>query len=372
MRTFVRQAATTVATTPPHRPCRTLAVALLAALAIAFALPAAARAGQATGQSGVQQSQQPERRADGGATGRADGQPARQPDRQADGPVSITDDTGREVRLPHPARRIVALYGAFNELLAAMDMTDRVAARTAADEEPAAIRALPVIGTHMRPSPEMVAAVAPDLVLQMEGRREAGEAVEGLRALGIPVAVFRVGSFGELFGVLRRMGTLTGEPQRSAALEAALRARLDAVAARVAHRPRPAVFFEVRHTNLLAAGADSIVTDIIAHAGGRNCVTAEGRVARLSEEELLRLDPAVYLLQRGPMNPEPEPPATRPHYATLSAIRNGRVREVDEARYSRPGPRAVDAVEELARYLHPDVWGTTPVTPATDHKQAAP
>ncbi len=291
---------------------------------------------------------------------------------QPGGPVSIIDDTGREVRLPQPARRIVALYGAFNELLAAMDLTDRIAARTAADQEPAAIRQLPVIGTHMRPSPEMVAAVAPDLVLQMEGRREAGETVEGLRALGIPVAVFRVGSFDELFGVLRRVGALTGEPQRAAGLEATLGARLDAVAARVANRPRPTVFFEVRHPNLLAAGADSIVTDIIARAGGRNCVTAEGRVARLSEEELLRLNPDVYLLQRGPMNPEPEPPAARPHYAALSAVRGGRVLDVDEARYSRPGPRAVDAVEELARYLHPDVWGTTPAIPAATAGQAAP
>lgn len=357
MRTFVHQVATSVAATR-LRPCRTLAAALLllTTLASALAASAPAHAGQPREQASEHQNQQPDRQSGG----------------QSGGPVSITDDTGREVRLPHPARRIVALYGAFNELLAAMDMTDRMAARTAADENPPAIRALPVIGTHMRPSPEMVAAVAPDLVLQMEGRREAGEAVEGLRALGIPVAVFRVGSFDELFGVLRRVGALTGEPQRAAALETALRARLDAVAARVADRTPPAVFFEVRHPNLLAAGADSIVTDIIARAGGRNCVTAEGRVARLSEEELLRLDPAVYLLQRGPMNPDPEPPATRPHYATLSAVRNGRVLEVDEARYSRPGPRAVDAVEELARYLHPDVWGTTPATPATDHKQTVP
>lgn len=278
------------------------------------------------------------------------------------GPVSVTDDTGRVVRLPQPARRIVALYGAFNELLAAMDLADRIVARTAADTEPAAIRRLPVIGTHMRPNTETTAAVAPDLVLQMAGRSEAGEAVEGLRALGIAVAVFRVGTFEDLFGVLRRVGDLTGTPRRAAALETALRARLDAVATRVAGRGRPAVFFEVRHPNLLTAGADSIVTDIIARAGGRNAVTAGGRVVRLNEEELLRLNPDVYLLQRGPMNPEPQPPAARPHYAALSAIQNGRVLSVDEYRYSRPGPRAVDAVEELARFLHPDAGNPAPAS----------
>ena len=37
------------------------------------------------------------------------------------------------LRLEHPARRIIALYGAYNELLLALGAGDRIVARTAAD-----------------------------------------------------------------------------------------------------------------------------------------------------------------------------------------------------------------------------------------------
>lgn len=276
---------------------------------------------------------------------------------QAEAAVTCTDDSGATISLAAPARRIIALYGAYNEILAGMGLLDRVIARTDADTEPPQLAALPAIGTHMRPNPELVAGLAPDLVLQMEGRKDAGASVAALRALGIPVAVFRVGSFDDLFDTIRRIGIMTGEPGRAEALTQALRSRLDAVAMRIpADTPRPRLMFEVRHPNLLAAGSDSIVDDIITRSGGSNVITAPGRVVRLNEEELLRLDPDVYVYQRGPMNPVPEEPSARAHFAPLKAVRSGHVFMVDERLFSRPGPRSIEAVELLARHLHPSAF----------------
>lgn len=274
--------------------------------------------------------------------------------------VSITDDTGRTVQLDAPARRIIALYGAFNETLAAMGLQDRLIARTNADHWPESIRSLPAIGTHMRPNLELVAGMAPDLVLQMSGRKEAGQAVDDLRALGIPVAEFHVADFEQLFSVIARLGVLTGEQGKAAALTAQLRKRLETVRAAVAGEHRPSVFFEVRYPNLLGAGTGSIVNDIIGRAGGANCLVSDKKLERPSEEELLRLDPEVYIVQHGPMNKTPVPPDARPHFRTLRAVRHARWLVVEEACYSRPGPRAVDAVEELARFLHPSRFTLQP------------
>lgn len=277
----------------------------------------------------------------------------------ATGAVSVVDDAGAEIRLAAPARRIIALYGAFNEILAAMGLADRLAARTQADVEPPQIAALPSIGTHMRPNLELILGLHPDLVLQMGGRKAASEPVEALRRMGIPTAFFNVGSFAELFGLIERLGVLTGEPDKAAALAASLTARLDAVAARVqaalaAGAKPPSVFYEVRYPNLLAAGQGSLVGEVIARAGGVNAVQIEGKLVRLAEEELLHMDPDVYLIQRGPMNPTPVPLAERSHFATLAVQKTGNIHEVDERAYSRPGPRAMEAVEELARILYPN------------------
>ncbi|WP_421902371.1 ABC transporter substrate-binding protein [Maridesulfovibrio sp.] len=266
--------------------------------------------------------------------------------------VSINDDFGNEITLQAPAKRIVALYGSFNEILYAMDLGDRLVARTAADHYPEKITALPSIGTHMRPNPELIVALKPDLVLQMAGRSQAATALEPLRERGIPCAMFKVASFEEMFSMIRRLGVLTGESGNADKLVESMNARLDAVLQKyVTSSVLPSVFFEIRYPNLLAAGQGSIVNDIIRHAGGINCVSNHKKIVRMGEEELMRLNPLNYVYQTGRMNPSPVKPDERSHFKLIDAVRHKRILKVDESVFSRPGPRNVEAVELLADFL---------------------
>lgn len=268
--------------------------------------------------------------------------------------AEIVDDQGRKIVLEQPAERIIALYGAYNEILAALGLESRIIARTKADTEPPSIRSKPSIGTHMRPNVEMIMSLKPDLIIQGAGRREAMTPVTQLIDLGFNVAVFNPTTFEELFSVMKRIGVLTGTTQRADRLLDSLQSRLDRVRKCVRHtEKRPSVFFEVRYPNLLAAGTESIVNDVIEHAGGKNAVPAAKKFARLNIEALIQADPDYYLVQRGPMNPNPQPLAERPHFDLLRFGERDRVLYVDEKAYSRPGPRAVEAVEELARFIHP-------------------
>lgn len=269
--------------------------------------------------------------------------------------IHVKDDTGRELVLERPAERIIALYGAYNEILAAMGLEDRLVGRTKADVLPPSILSRPSIGTHMRPNVELVLALEPDLIIQSAGRREATVVVGQLERHGRPVAVFQPHSFTDLFEVIERLGLMTGEPEAAARLIRGLRARLDAVEERlrpVRHRPR--VFFEVRYPNLLGAGRESIVNDVIERSGGTNCLDIPKKLVRIGMEALIQKDPEVYVLQEGPMNRSPSSPADRPHFNVLEAVREGRILRVDEQIFSRPGPRSVDAVETLAAFLHPE------------------
>lgn len=269
-------------------------------------------------------------------------------------PIVIKDDLGETIRLERPAERIIALYGAFNEILAELGLEDRIVARTKADSLPPSILDKPSIGTHMRPNVELVLAYKPDLVLQMAGRKQASQAVTALKGLGVTTAFFKATCFEELFSIVERLGRLTGAEEKARSLVTDMKDRLLAVKNKVEGRAaHPAVFFEVRYPNLLAAGNQSIVTDIIRAAGGENCVRLEKKLVRIGEEELLRLNPEVYLIQKGPMNPSPMPMTERTHFQTIQAVRTGRVFVVDEQVFSRPGPRNIKAVETLAGLLYP-------------------
>ncbi len=269
--------------------------------------------------------------------------------------IQIIDDRGEQVSLSSPAKRIIALYGAYNEILAAMGLEDRIVGRTKADKIPPSILSKPSIGTHMRPNIELVIGLKPDLVIQSAGRKEALLAVQQLQQEGLHVAVFSPTSFTDLFSVIERIGRLTGESAEAEELIGRLKARLKRVKDQlqgIAHRP--SVFFEVRYHNLLGAGQGSIVNDVIRQAGGINCVKKAKKLMRINMEALIGCNPEAYIIQRGPMNKDPSDPASRPHFQVLEAVKKGKVLFVDEQTYSRPGPRIVNAVEELAAFLHPE------------------
>ncbi|MFA5111812.1 MAG: ABC transporter substrate-binding protein [Desulfobaccales bacterium] len=266
--------------------------------------------------------------------------------------AQMVDDRGTTVALAAPPQRIISLYGGLTEILGSLGLGDQVAARTQGDET---LPGLPTVGTHLQPNVEMILALKPDLVVQ-GGVPKGMPALKRLEAAHIPVAVFAPRDFAGLFSTITRLGELTGRSAAAETLKGSMEARLEEVAKRVAGRPRPRVFFEVRELNLLAAGRGSLVNDIITRAGGDNIVTSFQKLTLYSLEALIQANPDVYIIQKGPMNRSPENIYTRPYFQELKAVKTHRVLVVDESLYSRPGPRSAEAVAELARFLHPEAW----------------
>jgi iron complex transport system substrate-binding protein len=264
----------------------------------------------------------------------------------------IEDDRGENVSLTVPPQRIISLYGGLTEILSALGVGDRVVAVTQGDET---IKGIPTVGTHLQPNVEMILALKPDLVVQ-GGVAKGMPALKRLEAAQVQVAMFAPHDFAGLFSTITRLGDLTGQDQAAAALTQSMQAKLAEVAKRVSERSKPRVFFEVRELNLLAAGQGSLVNDIITRAGGDNLVTGPKKLALYSLEALIQANPDVYIIQKGPMNRSPEDIYTRPYFKELKAVKTHRVLVVDERLYSRPGPRSAEAVEELARFLHPEAW----------------
>jgi iron complex transport system substrate-binding protein len=270
--------------------------------------------------------------------------------------VRITDDLGQVVSLEGPARRIISLYGAYSEILFAMGLEDLLVARTRADLFSPAIVSKPSVGTHLRPNMELVLGLQPDLIIQASGRKYGHEVIRQIEGKGLVVASFQPTTFEELFSVIHRLGILTGNEEAADRLVKQLRDRLQQLSQRLtATEHRPSVFFEVRYPNLLGAGQQSIVNDVILKAGGINCLPNRKKLVRINIETLVGHNPEVYVVQKGPMNRNPVDPKYRPNFRIIKAVEEGRVLFVDEYIFSRPGPRSVEAVEKLAAFLYPDL-----------------
>jgi iron complex transport system substrate-binding protein len=74
-------------------------------------------------------------------------------------------------------------------------------------------------------------------------------------------------------------------------------------------------------------------------------------------EEIIARDPVVIVFSEGPwVTTTPESVAERPGWEEITAVVNGDVYGIDANWIDRPGPRYVDALEALAKLLHPELF----------------
>ncbi len=247
--------------------------------------------------------------------------------------------------------RIIALYGAINEILIALGAQDSIAARTRADADLEPIKHLPSIGTHMQPNPELIMAQNPDLIIQLKGRSESLRNLDFFRERNIPVLVFQIDTFEDLFSMTEKLGKILNREDRAGELIAEWKNRLKILSDRK-HQYRPKVFYEARYPNLLAAGSKGIINEIIKLAGGDNIIDIPKKLVRINEEVLFIRDPDVYIIQKGPMNPDGGNLTQRKNLDKLRAAKM--VLVVDEGKFARPGPQSIDAAEQLNSFLFPN------------------
>lgn len=275
--------------------------------------------------------------------------------------IDLTDGLGRQVTLAAPAERVISLAPSNTELLFAVGAGSQVVGRDPYSDFPAEAAAVADIGdTFVELNTELIISLEPDLVLA------AGitppEQVAQLEQLGI--TVFWLGNPTDLEGLyanLETVGLLTGHEQDALAAVDALSARADAVTAAVSGvTEKPTVFYEVDGLSdpnaPFTAGTGTFIDLIINLAGGTNAAGALSDYAPMSVEELLVQDPDVILLGDSIYGATVEAVAQRAGWGSLSAVQNGTVYPFDDNLMSRPGPRLIDALEQLAELLHPDLF----------------
>jgi iron complex transport system substrate-binding protein len=265
-------------------------------------------------------------------------------------PALITENAGTP-------QRIVSLTPALTEILFAVGAGDRVVGVTEYCDFPPAAKLKPTIGGYVNPSVESVLALKPDLVLVSPGpgNRDAALAMQrtGLRLEIVPAETLE-----ESLAAIELVARYAGVETAGRDLALAVRARLDAVAKRVAGAPRVATFFCIQTDPIFAAGRDTLPSQLLELAGGSNVVTAQ-RYPRLDIEAVAGAKPELILQARMDLAsgaPHSED-AFWKRWPSIPAVAHGRVIVLPDDLTLRPGPRVADAAEELAGILHGEAYG---------------
>lgn len=269
--------------------------------------------------------------------------------------IQLTDAAGLPVVLPRPPRRIVALVPSATETIVALGARDRLVGRTRYDRDPA-LAALPDVGGGLDPNIESLAALAPDLVVLQGGPRRS-DLRERLAALRIPVLAVALDDTTDAFRSIALLGTALALDTAAARVAAGIRADFRAVAADVAGRPRPRVFYVVFDDPPMTAGTETFLGQLLDLAGATN-IFADAPVdwPTVSMEELVRRAPDRLILPTGELRDASLARLrAQPGWRNLAAVREGRVALVDGDLVNRPGARMGEAARALRDAIHQPV-----------------
>jgi iron complex transport system substrate-binding protein len=264
---------------------------------------------------------------------------------------TVTDELGRTVNVPDHPHRLICLAPSVADDVYAIGAGADVVAVSDYTKYPPETRKKPSIGLPLNPSMETIVSLHPDLVLG-SGDSKYSDTISRLDRLHIPIFMVSTHGIEGIYKSLLSFGMVLGREQAAQQVVAGLKRREAAIRQRVSGKPVVNLFMPIWYDPIMTIGKYAYITEMIEVAGGRSVT---GDIAQewpqISLEALIARAPEALLLERGSAM-SLAAIESRPGWQNLPAIRNHRVYYVGgEIEY--PSPVAFDALEDLARQLHP-------------------
>jgi len=265
------------------------------------------------------------------------------------------------VSVPEHPQRVIALAPSITEIIFALDRQSCLAGITRYSDYPPETAGIPRVGVYVQPDLEKILALNPDLCIAIkDGNPE--QVARRLEGLNVPVYAVDPRNLDGVMQTIGEIGDLLNARKQAEALVGRMRSRIDFVRARVSEAAtRPRVFFQIGISPIVSAGTDTFANEIIELAGGQNLAEGETAYPRFSREQLLSLFPDVIVItsmDRGGVFEAAR--AEWEKWTQIPAARNHRIHLVDSNIFDRPTPRLVEALELMARLIHPEQFEAAP------------
>ena len=230
-------------------------------------------------------------------------------------------------------------------------------------EYPPEVKALPKVGTYVKPDVEAIARLRPDLVVL---QRHEGPLTGRLQALGIRYVEMPYGSLADVYAGIATLAKACGIETRGVALDERIRGRLAEIRGRSAGKAKMRVLVVADRRagtlgDLVAAGQGNYINEMIEIAGGVNVLDQAGlpMYPHISLETVLRTNPEVIVDLTDSHDTDAayervraEDKALWGQHPELAAVKAGRLIVGTSVVLLVPGPRSPDAAEMFYGYFH--------------------
>lgn len=257
--------------------------------------------------------------------------------------VCVTDDRDREVCLPAPAERIVALSPGMTELLFEAGAGDRVVGTTTYSDYPEAAEDVPRVGSYKRLDLEALLAMEPDLVIAWISGNPTAQ-VERIESLDIPVFWSEQRDFEDVASSLMRYGRLAGTSEAAEAAATDFRDAIERIRERHADAAPVRVFYQVWEDPLMTVNGEHLISRAVSLCSARNIFADLERLApKIDVESVLDRNPEA-ILAGGMGERNDDWLDAWKEYPGLQAVAMGNLFFVPPSSLQRPTPRILEGI----------------------------
>jgi iron complex transport system substrate-binding protein len=266
--------------------------------------------------------------------------------------IEVTDFKGRKIILDEVPQKIVSLSPSNTEILFALGAGERIVGVTSYCDYPEEAKKVEQMGDYEGPNMELIMKVQPDVVLAGYIQEEL---VKNLEDVGIPVIVTEAESFEAIYQSISLIGKVTGTDAEAEKITTEMKTKIAEIEAKTKDKEKPTVFYLVWTDPLMTAGSKTFINDVIKAAGGINVAEKVDGWAKYSAEELVQDNPEILVaaLHSTDSGMTKEDLSKNQIFSKLGCVKQGEIHVMsDDNIISRPGPRIVQAIEEMARVFY--------------------
>ena len=266
--------------------------------------------------------------------------------------ISVTDSYGRTITFEGPVQSIVSVAPSVTETVFALGKGNLLKGRTDYCDYPAEAEQVQSIGSLMEPNIEKIAEINPDVVIASSHFKK--ESAEKLENLSIKVVVLNESkTFEGAYTTIRDIAKITGAQKKAEEIISGMEKTVKEVEKAVAGKDRPTVYYMIGFGEYgdYTAGGDTFIGQMIEMAGGDN-IAKNVKGWSFSLESIVEADPEIIIcskywdMKKNFVKAE--------GYKELTAVKEGRVYEMDVNLLDRQGPRLAEGLKALAEIIHPE------------------
>lgn len=269
-------------------------------------------------------------------------------------PLTLNDGGDVALTFEKAPVSVVSLSPSATEIIFAIGKGDLLKGRTDYCNFPAEAAAVPSVGSITEPNLELLAAAKPDVVFISD--MFSSEVKAKIEALGIKVFdLSSHDSFEGVYTALENAGVILDAQEAATTLTADMKSKVADVQNKVKDLPKVDTYYVVGFGEYgdFTAGKGTFIDQMIGMAGGNN-VAQDAEGWKYSLEKLIEKDPELMICSK--FFDTKAGILAANGYKDLTAVKNGKLMEIDNDQLDRQGPRSADGLLELAKIIHPEAF----------------